>query len=77
MENHYNAVLVLFIIIVGGSIAALSSNYSGYLPDLKKNQISTQINSPFNNPGDSLYKSRSTYILERFFGRSDKHKSVK
>ena len=72
MENQYNAILSLFIVIVIGSIAAISFAYSQYLPDLKEGQISTQIYSPFNNPGDSIYKSRTTFVLEKFFARSNK-----
>ena len=77
MENHYNAILILFIVIVGASIAGISFTCSQYLPELKEGQVSTQIYSPFNNPGDSIYKSRATIILEKFFARSDKHKTVK
>ncbi len=72
METHYNAILSLFIVIVIGSVAGISLSYSQYLPDLKKGQVSTQIYSPFSMRDDSIYKSRTTFILERVFARSRK-----
>lgn len=67
MENRYNFILGLFIGIVILSASCIYYAYSQYLPDFKKNQISTHIYSPFNHRGDSIYKSPSSIVLEAFF----------
>lgn len=72
MENQYNAILGLFIVIVIGCVVSISFAYSQYLPNLIEGQISTHIYSPFNNRGDSIYKHRTTLVLERFFARNIK-----
>lgn len=70
MENKYNLILSLFIVIAIGCAAGISFAFSRYLPELKKNQISTRVYSPFNPRGDSIYKSPTTFVLDRFFARA-------
>ncbi len=69
MENQYNFILGIFIVIVFGCVAVIYFAYLRNLPLSKKNQISTQIYSPFNNRGDSIKKSPTTLVLEKYFAR--------